>query len=854
MQYLADNFGPADMRWCFWSVPSMTARGGSAGTLGDVDAPAMNPTLRVYPGDTLLLTLYNAVGQDPARPLASYNQTTCQSMVPMGTPHATNIHFHGFHVSALCTHDEVLHTMIGSGQWFTYRIDVPWQQPPGMYWYHPHAHGTSSSQVLGGASGAIVIESLETYFPAAVSGVGEQVLVLRSPLLPLKYPVAQGYPAWDVSVNRVDVLYPAYEPAVLYVNTTAATATTGNATGAYRQVWRILNACADRALNLSLVVMRSNVTAAVLPFTVVAVDGFPVERLFNVTFLVIPPAGRREVVVSIDNETASAASATNATSILLKTWKIDTGPVGDLEPEQPIARVVFVSSLPPSSPLMTVFPTYSGTPKLVNDVLPFNTNRQVKRRDFVFSEKRVPLSGDAATIFYLTEKSKLAASPEAFEMSRPPTVFVKIGTQEDWLIENVAAELHSFHIHQSHFRVLEYNRTAIAHGGPAIASVFGSTDAAAASTYDTIMLPQAAVGATAGSGSAASASFSSSNTSILLRMDFRGAIAGTGVFHCHMLVHEDRGMMQKVVFYDPTGTPTVTEGRTVSKPSATVTFGGRSATDSSSDSMAPSESVSGSAGNATGTRTTSLTGTVTDPGTRATVTATPSAPTVTSSVSGTDASWTHGATGTATRTLTLGSITSTATPGGASATFSRRLTRTRLVSHTATLTASHPLRGRHTHSPSAAITKTHPCRATPTRTLPLAPPTAAPAATPVPPPVVLDGIEPSDVAMPVGIAVGVALAMLVLFRYTCRRARKAPETEPGVVAVTTIGAAAERGAEPKGILFFHKRLDEEEMDSYAPPTVLQYAGRAPPPIPLHSLYQERWGYHRPPLPCDDPAI
>jgi FtsP/CotA-like multicopper oxidase with cupredoxin domain len=783
MQYLSDDFGPADMRWCYWSIPP------------DKTASAMNPTLRLRPGDTLYLTLYNSVGQDLMRPLSTYNRTTCATMVSMGSPHATNVHFHGFHVSPLCTHDEVLHTMIGTGQFFTYRIDVPQQQPPGLYWYHPHVHGSSSSQVLGGASGAIVVEGLEEFFPE-LGGLTEQLLVIRSPLLPLKYPVARGYPPWDISVNGVDVSFPDYVPAAIPFDIG------GNASSAYResrQVWRILNSCSDRALNLSLLASKANVSIALLSFTVVAIDGIPVEKMFSTLFLVIPPAGRREVIVSIPQNRSSVDH--NETSFFLKTWAIDTGPDGDLEPEQPIATIV--NSLWASN--LSVIPRYNGAPKSINDILPFSNNTRVKRRSFVFSEKVNPLAGDAGTIFFLTEKSKFA-TPETFVMSRPPSVFVKIGSQEEWFIENVALELHSFHIHQTHFKVLEYNKIPVRKGGPAVDYIFGSVEAATA-TYDTMMLPQA---------------ISSENTSILLQMDFRGTIAGIGVFHCHMLVHEDQGMMQKVVFYNPTETESPTDQRTMSRRSATFSSD-KSGSASFSRSTAFSVTTSVSRKNKTASSTFSTTQSGTAPETRGSLTETLSfieTNTYTRTVS--SSRWR-----TDTMTLTKSFFSSTLSiSSGTSRSVSSVLTQTIQQMKSQTSSNSHQRR-RHprtaTEMLSASLTEAPNLLSrehTPTFLKPEAPPEAEA------PPIVLDGIQPSDVAIPVGISAGVGVILFFLFRFTCRGGKKNLTPQPATTQEFD-----------KPMLFFEEA--DEEMQEYSPPTIIQFAGRQPPPIPLSDLFSER---------------
>jgi FtsP/CotA-like multicopper oxidase with cupredoxin domain len=95
------------------------------------------------------------------------------------TANSTNLHFHGISAPPLCHQDDVLHTLIDPGDRpFVYRFRIPANQPPGLYWYHPHVHGLSSAQVLGGASGALVIEGIERANPQ-LAGLPERVLVIR---------------------------------------------------------------------------------------------------------------------------------------------------------------------------------------------------------------------------------------------------------------------------------------------------------------------------------------------------------------------------------------------------------------------------------------------------------------------------------------------------------------------------------------------------------------------------------------------------------------------------------------------------------------------------------------------------
>ena len=79
---------------------------------------------------------------------------------------STNPHFHGLAVPPVCHQDETLRTLIQPGDPpFEYRVQIPKNQPPGLYWYHPHVHGFTEEQLLGGASGALIVEGMEQAVP-----------------------------------------------------------------------------------------------------------------------------------------------------------------------------------------------------------------------------------------------------------------------------------------------------------------------------------------------------------------------------------------------------------------------------------------------------------------------------------------------------------------------------------------------------------------------------------------------------------------------------------------------------------------------------------------------------------------
>src|ERR1700691_6807806 len=254
------------------------------------DNGAESPTLRVNPGDLVILTLKNdltAFGSDavPATHQHAHVDTeksgdSCAS--DLMTRESTNLHFHGLTIPPVCHQDDVLHTSIQPGDApFEYRFRIPENEPPGLYWYHPHIHGFTKEQVLGGASGAIIVEGLERA-NKAVAGLPERVLLIRdqNPVNPNAPPskwepvvpkmlidrdgdaanngTGYGKPAKDLSVNFVPVPYPDYPPAVIEMKPDE------------QQLWRVVNASGITYLNLAVLVGHQP-----QPLGLVAIDGVP---------------------------------------------------------------------------------------------------------------------------------------------------------------------------------------------------------------------------------------------------------------------------------------------------------------------------------------------------------------------------------------------------------------------------------------------------------------------------------------------------------------------------------------------------------------------------------------------------
>ncbi len=76
---------------------------------------------------------------------------------------SVNIHYHGTNTSPRCGSDEVIHTIINFGEIFQYSLKFPKSEAPDLYWYHPYVHGLSEGAVLGGGSGAIIVEGIGAF-------------------------------------------------------------------------------------------------------------------------------------------------------------------------------------------------------------------------------------------------------------------------------------------------------------------------------------------------------------------------------------------------------------------------------------------------------------------------------------------------------------------------------------------------------------------------------------------------------------------------------------------------------------------------------------------------------------------
>jgi FtsP/CotA-like multicopper oxidase with cupredoxin domain len=469
-----------------------------------------NPTLHVKPGDHLIITVTNNTTQQPVE--MTIDPPNCGPGGSQMTTSSLNIHYHGTNTSPTCHSDEVIKTLINFGQTFQYNVAFPTNEPPGLYWYHPHVHGIAEKAVLGGAAGALVVDGIENVQPA-VSGLRHRIIFLRDqptvqslqtpPVTESPGGTPNGVPFQDLTVNNITTNTftdangnTSYTPAILHMEP------------GEKQFWRVSNSSSDTIIDLQL-----QFDGVPQTIQVVAIDGVPVNSqdgtppggLISETHFRLPPASRVEFIAN-----APAASVSLAQ---LVTLNILTGANGDDDPNRPIFTIK----------LLSADDDEPASDDRVGQFTALNPNQQrfaglatapiaVKR--LVFFNEIQPTS------FFMDVQGQ---PEQVFNPNAAPAITATQGTVEEWTVENHTLENHEFHFHQLHFLVESQNNFKI-NGDQEAPGINGQY-------LDMIEVPN-------WDGNTAHPF-----PSVTLRIDFRGNDIGTFVFHCHILNHEDLGMM-----------------------------------------------------------------------------------------------------------------------------------------------------------------------------------------------------------------------------------------------------------------------------------------------------------------------
>lgn len=380
----------------------------------------------------------------PAPTLVAAPGDTLNIKLQNSTNLPTNLHTHGLHVSPAGNGDNPL-IEIMPGESFQYSIKIPKNQTIGTFWYHPHHHKFTAMQLAGGLAGAIIIkDKIDTQ--SAFTTSSDRILLFSDPRI--------GRTERVLSTSMMDQMHGRSGPNVL-INGALNPQISAKSSRAER--WRLINASPSRYLKIRVE------NADLL---LIATDGGRLNTPARISSVTITPGQRYEVVV-LPTKKGRHRIFDGANMI--------GEVVGSVSSRNLMAKAALGTV-----PLLKADKT--RTLKILGTgMMGGGMGSGSGRHEMTYTFDGAPFD------------------PKVVNQR------VKLGTVEDWVIENRTTMHHPFHIHAWEFQVIDRG------------------DGRAESGWkDTINVP--------------------ANSAVRIRIDFAD-FGGTTVYHCHILDHEDLGMM-----------------------------------------------------------------------------------------------------------------------------------------------------------------------------------------------------------------------------------------------------------------------------------------------------------------------
>ena len=459
----------------------------TTGSGTQLPAQINGPTIHVSPRGTITVTIINNLGDEQL----------------------TNIHYHGLHVSPNDASDNVFRDMAPSKtkqyvsivNLFDEKTDTP--HPMGTYWYHVHHHGNSAPQVNGGLSGMLIVDGSENSLVPPFTGTQRQ-FALRE--ITTNGKVAQPGGTETRLVNGL------YQPATSIGQNE-------------QQLWRIVNI----GVNQFYYVELEGHT-----FTIVAQDGNTLfdGETFPSTRLALPPGKRFDVLVT--------GGAPRSTPYALRSFDSDPALDSSTSTNPPITLATVTvpastSNTPEAAPAeVTIDAPDDGLRSSRTDLAPGPNRRFVFERVAAGSPATTTSSTVLASDTVGVCPEPAGAPPpdwnwgingELFEHDKT-NVTVVLDTSETWTLCNTSNAAHPFHIHVNEFEVTQVNGKP--YDGPP-------------GYQDVVIIPAAYMDTTQNK---------MVSGQVVLQNIYRD-FPGWFVFHCHILVHEDDGMMQSIQVLGP---------------------------------------------------------------------------------------------------------------------------------------------------------------------------------------------------------------------------------------------------------------------------------------------------------------
>lgn len=556
--------------------------------------PFVAPLIEIAPGETVRIPLHNKL---PAEP-------DCAKGVPnINVPHcfnSTNLHSHGLWVSPAGNSDNVLIALLPGVQ-FEYEYNIPPDHPSGTFWYHPHMHGSTALQVASGMAGTLIVRGsrkptdrqtgdIDTllFEPGGVR-VTERVVQLQQ----VQYACRDK----DGNIKKKTVRRDGKDVVVAWVcdkddkgdpdvgkvdKYDQFGQTTWTESGRYTSIngqvlptfdkaragalerWRVVHAGVRNSVNLQFRKMKhgaksferlkaaeqqswidANCTGELLPQWEIASDGLTHSKAIRKTANVLQPGYRSDVLVVfpeagdycvIDGDAKADDSVSWMPENRQLLGKVVVGAgenvSGDVQPYLVKALSAMADATQEPSMAGKIKDGLADGLRLDAfvphaDVSETELTKPGQEMQFSIVSVEVP---DPVDPDKKTKRTEFRVDEHAYDPKAARTLV--LGRSEEWKLTSANGD-HPFHIHVNPFQI---DRIIDTKNGNRDVSVPGSGD----SSYDGLK------------GTWKDTLWIKQGFEIYVRTRYERYI-GEYVLHCHILDHEDQGMMQNVKVVLPDG-------------------------------------------------------------------------------------------------------------------------------------------------------------------------------------------------------------------------------------------------------------------------------------------------------------
>ena len=308
-----------------------------------------------------------------------------------------------------------------------------------------------------------------------------------------------------------------------------------------QEFWRVSNSTSDAPLDLQVRFDGVPQTIQVVGIDAVPVnsqDGPQPGKLIPVKHFRLPPAARVEFIVNAPPSSVSVAQ--------LVAQHIYTGPLGDNIPTRPLLTMQLGADSGAAASADASVPAFIAQDNSRQRFAGIMNVTPSVTRTVYFEEM------EDGTAFFINASGCVTAKgaqcaiqpyplDTKFDNNNPPAIITTQGSVEKWIIQNHARENHELHQHQIHFMVLSQDNFK-ANGSQPAPAINGQF-------LDMVEVPYCAGPAPLDGTVNPPACVDAKGNPVIpypqveALMDFRGPDIGDFVFHCHILGHEDRGMM-----------------------------------------------------------------------------------------------------------------------------------------------------------------------------------------------------------------------------------------------------------------------------------------------------------------------